>query len=262
VKKWIPCFAVAMFLLIVSVAGAEEKETDKETAVKRPGISLGASFQYTWWRPAWESIKIDKRFVLGNVHPKINPTVVFGINAAFKFNYLWSLSAAFTYGEFGVTVQKYFPIMVPIKPKFESKAQRFEADLTASYSLHSYVKVFAGAKYQGQITSMRYLKRYTFRPNHAGLVAGFSFVLPITSTFIFMPAVSGLILGGKESRGSSAMAGCEASGSFVFHIPLSGLAVSLGGRYEYLAYISGSDPYYNNDAEQLYGVTLALIFSF
>lgn len=261
-KKWMPCFIAAIVLLAGEYNRPAAQETTVASDADRPRISIGANFLYTWWRPAWESTKISRVFVLGNINPKINPAVIFGLTGSVRFNESWSLSLMFTYGEFDLTVQKYFPVMVPIKPKFETKAQLFEVDVRALHTLHPYVKFFAGARYRGQIASIRYLESYTFRPHHGGLEAGFAFMLPLVASFYFEPEVYGMILGGQEKRRPTSMAGCAASGSFVYRVPSSGLNIVVGGRYRYLAYISRRDPYYNNDSDQQYGVTMSLLFAF
>ncbi|MBN2160065.1 MAG: hypothetical protein JW807_11770 [Spirochaetes bacterium] len=262
-KKWVQGLIAVFVLLTGSAVRTAAQETDVEKAdVPRIRISLGANFLYTWWRPAWESTRVDKLLVLGNINPQINPTVIFGLTGTVQFNDSWGLSLVFTYGEFGLTVQEYFPIAVPIKPKFETKAQLFDVDVRAWYTLHPYVRFFAGARYRGQLAWFRYLERYTFRPHHGGLQAGFSCTLPIASTFYFEPEITGVIMGGREKDRPNAMAGCVASGSFVYRVPSSGLAVAVGGRYQYLAYISQSDPYQNNNDDRLYGITLSLLFGF
>jgi hypothetical protein len=239
---------------------AQEADHAKEAA--RPSFTIGANFWYTWWRPAWEKIRVEKLIPWWHINPEIDATVEFGINAAVRFNDSWIIATVLNFGEYGVTVQKYFPLPFPIKPKFESKAQRFDLDASAGYSINQYVMFLAGLKYRGCMVRLRYIRSYSFNSSYAGPEAGFGFTIPIVSSLFFTPVVSGIIMGGREGNGSSAQAGCVISGAVAYKTLSSRMIISIGGRYEYLKYISRVDPYYNRDSGQVYGMTITLAFVF
>jgi hypothetical protein len=238
------------------------QETDQDKKDVRPSFVIGANLWYTWWKPAWEKIRVDRLIPGWHINPEIDATVDFGINAAVRFNDSWSLTTVLNFGEYSVTVQKYFPLPVPIKPKFESKAQRFDLDTTAGYSISQYVMFFAGLKYRGCMVRLRYIRSYSFNTSYAGPEAGFGFALPIVSSLSFSPVVSGIIMGGRERDGSSAQAGCAISGAFAYKTLSSRMIISIGGRYEYLKYLRRVDPYCTRDSGQVYGMMVTLSFVF
>jgi hypothetical protein len=266
-KKRVLISAASAVIIIIgcAITPLAAQETDETALEKKPGrprFSMGINFWYTWWNPAWQKTRVNSILPLGNINPKIVSTLIFGVTAAIRLNDNWSLATSINYGEFGVSVRKFWPVPVPYRPTYETKAQRIDADVTAGYAINPYVTFFAGGKYQGSIVSMRYLRQYNFRPNYAGPAAGFIFNIPIVAKISFVPVVTGILMGGKEHSGPSAVAGCGLSGSIVYLAMPSGISVSIGGRYQYLAYITPRDPYYHGDSDQLFGAIVTLMYSF
>jgi hypothetical protein len=238
------------------------QETDQEEKTPRTGFSIGVNFWYTWWSPAWGTIRAEKLLPWWHINPKIEAGLEFGVGAEVRFGDSWTLATALNYGEYEVTIQKYFPIPIPYRQTFESKAQRFDGRTIAAYSINQYMRIITGLKYGGRLARMRYVRSYSFNAGHAGPMAGFGCTLPIVSSFSFEPVVYGTIIGGKERNRPSALAGCGLSGAFVYKTFSSRMTISVGGRYEYLKYIGDAGPYYLRDDDRIYGITITIAFIF
>ena len=257
--------AVIIYIFLQGVAFVPHllaRERDQEKTAPLTGFLIGANFWYTWWSPPWRTIRVDKLLPWWHINPKIDAALEFGISAAVRFDDSWILATLLNFGEYGVTVKKYYPLPVPYKPKFESKVQRFDGSTTAGYTINPYVRVIAGLKYGGRMVRLRYIRSYSFNAGYAGPVAGFGFVLPIVSSLSFEPVVSGAIIGGRERNRPTAQAGYAISGAFVYKTLSSRMAISIGGRYEYLKHIGSGDPYCIQDDDQIYGMTISLAFIF
>ena len=244
--------------------GAESADRHEgREGVERLRFSLGANLWYCWWRPAYSQARVSRFLNLGRINPAVDPALMFGPVLSLEINRSWAVEALFVYAEYSVTVNKAWPLEIPLRPKSESKARRYEAEVTLAHWIYkNMVDFHAGLKYLGHDSRLVYIKGYTFSPKHAGVTAGFSLNFPLVSRLAFVTSLSGIVLAGRERTGVSAAAGGSAAGSFTYSFAASGMTVAIGGRVQYLDYFGRRDPYAYREEDRLYGITISMKYTF
>lgn len=244
--------------------GRENDAAHKETEdVERLRFSLGVNLWYCWWRPVFSQVRIDRYLNLGRINPTIDPTLQFGPALSLEINRSWAIEALFTYADYPVLVNKVWPLEIPLRPKRESRARRYEAEVTAARRIYkNMVSFHAGLKYLGHDSRVIYLRRYLLKPNHGGIIAGFDLAVPLVQRLSFLVSLSGIVMAGRERTGVSAAAGGIFTGSFAYAVAGTGMTIAIGGRVQYLDYFGSRDPYAARDDDRHYGMAVSLKYSF
>ncbi|MBN2078123.1 MAG: hypothetical protein JW838_04100 [Spirochaetes bacterium] len=270
-------------------------------------ISVGGNVWYAWWQPAWSDGKMLINTILpvigGVVSSKVNSknftpsgSVLAGPSLSIGFLKRWSISSVFLAGKylhrssglapfedvwssmlfsltslnFGVSHQTY-----------TRRSVKMESDTTVSCSLHRYVKLFTGFKYQGYAYDEEFKEVRTTDASYRelrdevkqyGAGIGLGGTLPLGANFFLLASTSGIALWGFETttfstqycisfpwppaytltlawkgKGRFFSYGCSTSLSVAYYIARIGTTVSIGGRYQVLFYRQKYHDIFRND---------------
>ena len=219
-------------------------------------VSAGAMTWYAW---------IDDGVKL-SLDSKTDNTFFFGPFLSVKFNEDFTLGFIFLYGETEKTVYS--------SPSYTTQIfTRLDGDLTLSYRLNDYFKIFGGIKYMGLLSDTKeyYNKN---NQNNIGPAFGLSLQYHLIDNFFLLGNISGLYLFGKEiyknedtytgereeTKSDLKSYGLNISLAVAYYITPASTTISLGGRYQNLNTENEDDNI--EYTMKFYGITLSAIYSF
>lgn len=269
VKYLILCITAALLL------AAPLKAEDQSSADNRSSFSIGAIVWYAWWDPFFKN-DISTKFTVIYPHTgrRTAPSSAFlyGPSMTFTIKSRWSISALFVYGDgYRMKTSDWAYKPDPVTPSLNygqasARVAKYDFDMALAYSVHSYVRIFAGCKVQG------YRHRETLQDldlgsgiNHGlqkiggdavnvGPGAGIQVTVPLVDSLFLTGSVSGLYLRGSiDARADHAymtnlvrirekqlynIAGFNSALSLAYMIRAAGITIAAGGRYQYLKYFA------------------------
>ncbi|MCL1865375.1 MAG: hypothetical protein FWF73_06135 [Spirochaetes bacterium] len=255
-------------------------------------ISVGAITWYVWQERAYTEGEADiLKF-------SIDPTFFYGPVVSVKFNDDFDLTFVYLYGKSdekkGIDAIIDDPINGPylfhVPLRFKYKRQ--DADITLSYSLNDYFKIFAGIKYIGYSMIIipiseapdKLLEDPT-KHNGFGPGLGLSATVPIIGNLFLIGNVSGIYLWGrvkgpayysyydagyveviKNEDAKYKERGVNSALQLAYYIAPASIIITLGGRFQYIV-----TEYYDRTANmaicahnetKFYGITLTATYNF
>lgn len=295
-----------IFSLVIAVvlSGMPAAAADTDTGGKpTPRFSAGPMLWYAWWSPVLKYFltntdtsraTVSKRFSMRD------SSIIYGPAFSYRISDRWSMTAVFMFCAHGqysavgsaITLDSMF---TPTATRVTAnRIHRYDADLTFGYALNRYVRLFIGAKgqaftFEGNYRAMLriaalylpLLGSMSARSVSAGIGCGVGVTVPLGAGFYFMATASGIAMPDEfvkirghlyRDRAIALAFGANATASFAYLIEKANVTVSLGGRYQLLAYALLKDDYsilgtmntkgLNRELDQFYGLLLSVLFSF
>lgn len=269
--KYLILFITAALLLASPLLAEEKQSPPRSTS----SFSIGMIVWYAWWDPFFKN-DISTKFSINYLHTarRTRPasSFLYGPTLSFTIKSRWSISALFVYGNsYRMKTSGLGMVPDPVTPSINyaqasARIEKYDVDLTLAYSVHRYVRVFAGCKVQG------YRHRETLTDldlgtmtNHGrqkigadavnvGPGAGIQVTVPLVDSLFLTGGASGLYLRGSiAGRADHAyvtqlvkirekqqynIAGFNSVLSLAYMIRAAGLTIAAGGRYQYLKYFA------------------------
>ncbi len=268
--KYLILFITAALILAAPLKAEEQSSTNN-----RSSFSIGAIVWYAWWDPFFKndvSTKFSVIYPHAGRRTAPSSAFLYGPSMTFTIKSRWSISALFVYGN-GYMMKSsdwaYKPD--PISPSLNyghasARVAKYDFDMALAYSVHPYIRIFAGCKLQG------YRHRETlwdldlgFLTNHgwqkiggdavnAGPGAGIQITVHLVDSLFLTGSVSGLYLRGSiDARADQVymtnlikfrekqlyhIAGFNSVLSLAYMIRAAGITIAAGGRYQYLKYFA------------------------
>ncbi|MBN1531434.1 MAG: hypothetical protein JXA20_02110 [Spirochaetes bacterium] len=282
-------------MLVIAVAatalfGSKERAASLE-------ISAGPVAWYSWWRPAWadSQTKSDNPFTVYDEFT-LEPSVLLGPALSIRFLDRWSISSVAVFSPWYTSAAR----RVTVSPSEESYEEvstelfKFDIDLTLSYSLMDYIKLFAGIKYQGYrydftvinvpfATFIPVMATGDARTDAVGPGLGIGGTVPLGGGFFAICNVSGIylrtavepsLLGNVSFKEYYNTWGLNASASLAYYLADLSTTVSLGFRFQYLRYYmdgaaTTDSIYYSwtqgslmgDKSDYFYGITVSAVYA-
>lgn len=244
-------------------------------------LGAGVTSYYSIWTPA---------FIKKHDNAKIDPAILVGPVITFQFYDKFVLTGQAMISLPGTEANYTVKLPSAGNVSVTSTCQRFEAESSLMYSLHSYLKIFAGYKIiEFQESELRDIKiensLYSFNVDIwdneyriSGPGTGFLITLPIaenlkvtagTSILYFSMAYQGYFLNDtygttvSSNKNNSSYHGLGNNSSIVlsYYFPSLDTALNLGVRCQYLKYYKeGDSPELGSDLN--YGATLTAMYFF
>ncbi len=265
-KRIITIMISILFVLTTSITRASD-------------LSIGMTSFYSWYSPFWkdfyDKVEIDPALMMG-------PVISWGFSDNFTFTavILYSVMQYKTDIETGpVTMGSGSQSNVHVS---NAPLTRVDSDLTISYTLTQYFKLFAGFKFMtvnndevsGTGASGKNVNGYCMGINEFGGGAGVSAAIPLSLIFdnlyfqcglSYCSLCSPLQLAFTDTSGSTYYygQGFNSTVSLSYYIESLNTSIALGGRYQALWYKSSNDVYNaSGNMDRYYGVTLSLMYYF
>ncbi len=275
----------AIFLVCMSIISFPR------SAQAAGSVGIGMTSFYSWWTPAWRKMSPGTGVTSG---------LLYGPLISVSFNDKWNLSALYlTSAE--KTGYKYdtkwqiwplYGMDIIFMTRSHGRLIRHDGDLTLSYTINKYLKVFGGAKvnflqalvgtdsFAGNLKTMQSmpfrgpkqtLKYYNNFGGGLGLATNLKIVDNLyfiaNASLLYMYSISRFGSGGRPIKYN--VIGCNSTISFSYYITQANLALVAGGRYQYLKFIKSSgslnpmavETKLLND-DSYYGVTFSAVYYF
>ena len=311
-KSW-HLFFVILTALCIFCSRAEASHVD---------ISIGAKVWYNWWEPPWRDGKI---FVVPFFPPLNNPvsvpltinkfntdhSVMFGPVLSISFLKRWSVSSVFMFWKYkfvsdGPILKKSAIHLFPnmglefffLNSKYSRDIKKYDSDSTVSCSVHRYVKLFAGFKYQKYeyVEKTHFVSKSGYGPvgeadsdfENYGSAFGIALTIPLYKSLFMLYNISGGILFGSASYVYDYYLFIDSSGitpvwgqfeneefysysgntslSFAYYIDQANITLVAGGRYQVCYYRHNRKMRgfldLNGKYDHFYGVSFTAIYTF
>lgn len=276
---------IVLFLFGTARAADEQRAQPKRS---NTDVSLGGLVFYGMWNPVWKK----QTFVKG---PAFHASQA-GEYQLTSWNFIggplfsirnkngWSVSLSATYGTFkavftGVIIP-YGPNWIPVFPASNNNliAQKIDADCIISKNFNQYIKIFFGPKYQGYLFRLKkidnlaimygvpILKSEMSQLYSGGLGLGLGGTIPLGFSFYLLPSASFIAMSGLSTTGEAQTVPLSFGGNaqvlLTYQIDAANLAISVGGKANYLYYYLLPDKSYLNRHDYFYGGVLMLAYTF
>ncbi len=211
-------------------------------------LTVGA----TGWYSLWEIKDSDAT---------IDPGILYGPALAITFNQDFNLNFVFLYGTYDAQQDDGFG------GKMSYQYKRYDSDSSIGYKINSYLKFFAGLKYNAYTTEISIMGNdVDLKVQMYGPAAGLSAVMPLGNDFFILANGSGIYLFNKQtSTGTPVIKtkgyGYNTSAAIAYYIAPASVTLSIGGRYQYIQ-MESDDSSSEDSKMNFYGVTASATYSF
>ncbi|MFC1670817.1 hypothetical protein ACFL20_10535 [Spirochaetota bacterium] len=240
------CLAITLILTIIFFA------------IPIPSNAASMGIGVTTWTSWWDFEQDSQED-----SPDIGHAFLFGPAVSIGISPKWKVSAVFLYGKFKPDVPAVDENSTD-GGGFPPELKRYDLDVTLSYILLDYFKIFVGGKFMG----------YEFEGGthmSGGPAIGMGLTLNLVDNLYLLFNVSGMFLfGGQESERSEGTftadfyeAGVNSSLSLAYYFTPINTTLSIGFRHQFFKTIMKDD--LENEGDQMhnfYGITIAAVFSF
>ena len=241
--------------------------TLKPTEAQAGDISVGAMTWFSWWNPVWSKTSVLHSDT--NLNFELPPGFITGPVVTYKFDDQWSMSAVFLYWKYNTEDTAF------VGNSFfrtERDVHKIEADIIVNYRVSNLVKWFFGIKYQGYFYDeaesyiappVELIFERTVSFHNLGPGMGIGLTIPLFGGLYFLPNISAIILTGynridRDTQFAFSLGG-NMSASLAYYIQSLGTTIVAGFRYQQLFYLYHGYQGYQDDDDQIYGVTFSVI---
>lgn len=254
-------------------------------------LSAGGYASYSWWDPIYEeSITLENHPLTANndVSFELKPQFMYGPVLAYVMDD-WAFGALFLAGQYFVEAEGFIGTGPVYYYRSSPDIWRYDLDLSASYDLLSFMKVFMGFKYQHyryeverSFSGLGVAKEET-KYNNCGLAFGVAFTVNLAGNLYLMGNISALYqfsvitmddaeyslsnvrtsIIHRWAMGSGL--GCNVTLSLAYYFDSLSTTLSLGARYQYVYLFETNNNAINmltsKRYDQFYGVFMTAMYS-
>ncbi|MBN1533965.1 MAG: hypothetical protein JXA20_14945 [Spirochaetes bacterium] len=251
-------------------------------------ISAGPVLWFAWWDPAFEdSLSMENANYPSVKTYRMDPDFMYGPSISIGAGN-WNVSAVFIMGGYHASLRGIGYMSPQFSPLYNSQdIDKYDLDVTASYTIHPVVKVFWGFKYQRyawatQTSLFTLLSFDDMLMNNYGTGPGVSLNLNLAGSLYLLLNVSALYMANYTEREtlmfgppstfipiqSEAVVhsfGGNAVLSLAYYIDPINTTLALGFRYQYIRFLKAGgdiDDLLSNERDQFYGIFVSATYTF